>query len=123
MIPPVIGSKSLRGAGADVLPAKRLQEGCMQRSRMTQAAVVVAVLACVGSVLLVASASSGTKRAAIAPSPAFTDKQLSAPSSANWYAYYGDLSGSRYSSLNQINASNVSTLKEVWHMSLGTCTA
>src|SRR5262249_55602028 len=59
---------------------------------------------------------------AISPSPAFSDAQLSARAGANWYAYYGDLSGSRYSSLNQITTSNVSQLKEVWHMSLGTCT-
>jgi alcohol dehydrogenase (cytochrome c) len=83
----------------------------------------VAVLAACAGLLLVASASSRTSRAAITPSPAFTDKQLSAPSGANWYAYYGDLSGSRYSTLSQINTSNVGTLKEVWHMSLGTCTA
>jgi PQQ-dependent dehydrogenase (methanol/ethanol family) len=60
---------------------------------------------------------------AITPSPAFTDAQLSAKSGANWLTHYGDLSGSRYSTLSQINTSNVANLKEVWHMSLGTCTA
>ncbi|HET8529497.1 MAG TPA: PQQ-binding-like beta-propeller repeat protein [Gaiellaceae bacterium] len=67
--------------------------------------------------------SSGSNVKAITPSPAWTAAQLSAPSGNNWLEYYGDLSGSRYSSLNQINTSNVSSLKEVWHMSLGTCTA
>ena len=53
----------------------------------------------------------------------WTDAQLSAPAGDNWLEYYGSLTGDRYSSLNQITTSNVSTLKEVWHMSLGTCTA
>ena len=92
----------------------------MQRSRLILGGLA-AVLVCAG--LLVASASSGNTRAVINPSPAFSAAQLSAPSGDNWYEYYGDLSGSRYSSLNQITTSNVSTLKEVWHMSLGTCTA
>jgi quinohemoprotein ethanol dehydrogenase len=92
----------------------------MHRSRLIRVAGLVAVAACTG--VLVASAS-GSHEATISPSPAWTDAQLSAPSAANWYEYYGDLSGSRYSSLNQITTANVGTLKEVWHMSLGTCTA
>jgi len=77
----------------------------------------------IAGVFVAFASSSDSSVKAITPSPAFTDAQLSAPSAANWYVHYGDLSGSRYSSLNQINASNVSQLKEVWHMSLGTCTA
>ena len=59
---------------------------------------------------------------AITPSPAWTNAQLSAPAGDNWLEYYGSLTGDRYSSLNQITTSNVSTLKQVWQMSLGTCT-
>jgi glucose dehydrogenase len=33
----------------------------------------------------------------------------------------GNLQGWRYSSLTQINKSNVATLKEAWHINLGTC--
>ncbi len=33
----------------------------------------------------------------------------------------GNLTGHRYSSLTQITKSNVSTLKEAWHINLGTC--
>jgi alcohol dehydrogenase (cytochrome c) len=84
-------------------------------------ASVLGVLLIAGVFVAFAS-SSGSNVKAITPSGAFTDAQLSAPSGANWYAYYGDLSGSRYSSLKEINTSNVSGLKEVWHMSLGTCT-
>ncbi|HVP74807.1 MAG TPA: PQQ-binding-like beta-propeller repeat protein [Gaiellaceae bacterium] len=58
----------------------------------------------------------------ITPSPGWTGAQLSAPAGDNWLEYYGSLTGDRYSSLNQITTSNVSTLKEVWHMSLGSCT-
>ena len=93
----------------------------MHRSRFIAGVAVLGALLCAG--LLAKSASSHAKKAAITPSPAYTDAQLSAPSGANWYEYYGDLSGDRYSSLNQITTSNVGTLKEVWHMSLGTCTA
>ena len=59
----------------------------------------------------------------ITPSPPWTAAQLSAPAGNNWLEYYGSLNGNRYSSLNQITTSNVSSLKQVWHMSLGTCTA
>ena len=91
------------------------------RSRRGLAVLVVAVVA---GGLLVASASS-TRDAAVTinPAPAWTAAQLSAPAGDNWLEYYGDLSGDRYSSLNQITTSNVSTLKQVWQISLGTCTA
>jgi len=94
----------------------------MHRSRLRRGAslIGVAVVACVFAAF---ATSSGSNVRAITPSPAWTADQLSAPSGNNWLEYYGDLSGSRYSSLNQITASNVSGLKEVWHMSLGTCTA
>jgi quinohemoprotein ethanol dehydrogenase len=86
------------------------------------AGIAVAALA-VFVVLSATASSSRVATKAITPSPAWTGAQLSAPSGNNWLEYYGSLDGSRYSSLNQITTSNVSTLKEVWHMSLGTCTA
>ena len=76
-----------------------------------------------GGILTAFVTTSGASHRAITPSGAYSDAQLSAPSADNWYEYYGDLSGSRYSSLNQITPSNAASLKEVWHMSLGTCTA
>src|SRR4051794_22347901 len=84
---------------------------------------VLAALVAVFGIMSTGASSSRVVTATIAPSPAWTDAQLSAPSANNWLEYYGDLSGSRYSTLNQITTSNASTLKEVWHMSLGTCTA
>jgi len=100
----------------------------MHRSRFRRVAVALGVLVIAGSFVALATSSLGKVKAgysgkAITPSPAYTDAQLSAPSADNWLMYYGDLSGSRYSSLNQITTANVSQLKELWHMSLGTCTA
>src|SRR3954453_5243145 len=76
-----------------------------------------------GGILTAFVTTSGASHRAITPSGAYTDAQLSAPPADNWYEYYGDLSGDRYSSLTQISTSNAASLKEVWHMSLGSCTA
>src|SRR5690348_16168007 len=93
----------------------------MHRSRWVRGGIFLVLAVMVG--VLATSASSGRKTLkAISPAPAWTDAQLSAPSGNNWYEYYGDLSGDRYSSLNQITPSNVGQLKQVWQMSLGTCT-
>ena len=73
--------------------------------------------------ILVSTASSRVATKTISPSPVWTAAQLSAPAGDNWLEYYGGLTGDRYSSLKQITTSNVGQLKEVWHMSLGTCTA
>jgi quinohemoprotein ethanol dehydrogenase len=100
----------------------------MHRSRFARAAGLLVVLAITGVIVASASSSGAHKsaqaaKATIAPSPAWSDAQLTTPSGNNWLSYYGDLSGSRYSSLNQITTSNVGSLKQVWQMSLGTCTA
>jgi quinohemoprotein ethanol dehydrogenase len=76
--------------------------------------------------LLVAGAGSlapgsGAAASAITPSPAYTAAQLNAPAGNNWLSHMGSLNGWRYSSLTQINKSNVATLKEAWHINLGTC--
>src|SRR5581483_11556355 len=94
----------------------------MHRSLWVRGGTFVVLALTVG--VLATSAESGrTVQKTISPAPAWTAAQLSAPSGANWLEYYGDLSGDRYSSLNQITPANVGSLKEVWHMSLGTCTA
>jgi len=46
---------------------------------------------------------------------------LSAPAGDNWLTNLGSLNGNRYSSLTQITPSNVASLKEAWHIHLGTC--
>jgi quinohemoprotein ethanol dehydrogenase len=93
----------------------------MHRFRWSAGIAVLAIVAAVG-ILSASASSSRVITKAITPSPAWTAAQLSAPAGDNWLEYYGGLTGDRYSSLNQITTSNVSSLKEVWHMSLGTCT-
>ena len=75
------------------------------------------------AIMTTAASSHPSVTKAITPSPPYTAAQLSAPAGDNWYEYYGSLNGNRYSSLNQINTSNVSQLKQVWQISLKTCTA
>ena len=94
----------------------------MHRFRWPAGIVALTLVVAFGIVTTAAS----SKRAAIrtiTPSPPWTASQLSAPAGADWHEYYGSLNGNRYSSLNQITASNVSSLKQVWQISLGTCTA
>ena len=69
-----------------------------------------------------ASSRSDAARTAITPAPAFTAEQMNAPAGANWLSNMGNLPGDRYSSLTQVTPANVSTLKEAWHIHLGTCT-
>jgi quinohemoprotein ethanol dehydrogenase len=94
----------------------------MHRSRFLAGATLLVVFVLAG-ILTASGSSSRVHVKAITPSPAWSADQLSAPAGDNWLEYFGSLSGDRYSSLTQINTSNVGTLKEVWHMSLGTCTA
>jgi len=94
----------------------------MNRSRWLRGGVVLVLAAAVG-VLATAAESGRAIPKTISPAPAWSASQLSAPAGNNWLEFYGDLSGDRYSSLNQITTSNVGSLKQVWQMSLGTCTA
>ena len=55
---------------------------------------------------------------AAAVAPAFTSAQLSADAADNWLTNGGNVTNQRYSSLNQINTTNVATLKEAWHVHL-----
>src|SRR4051794_22992822 len=75
------------------------------------------VVAVVGSQV----SKSGAARTAITPAPAFTADELNALPGNNWLSHMGNLAGTRYSSLNQITKANVATLKEAWHINLGTC--
>ena len=53
-------------------------------------------------------------KALIKPAPAFTTKELAATASDDWITNGGSLMNQRYSSLDQIDASNVGQLKGVW---------
>ena len=101
-------------------------------SREKSALKWLVLLGCAGALVLAASVSAtplggsqdtqtvaGT---AAFPSgalaPAFSAADLAAVPGANWITNGGNITNGRYSSLNQINASNVSTLKEAWHIHL-----
>lgn len=56
--------------------------------------------------------------AAIAPSPAFSDKELAAPPTGSWLKNGGNLFNQNYSPLKQINRDNVVNLKAVWRTHL-----
>ena len=74
--------------------------------------------AAVAAVSLSSVASSRTLNSkadvSITPAPGFTASDLTANPAANWLEPLGDLNGNGYSSLNQINTSNVSTLRSAW---------
>jgi len=92
--------------------------------RIRWATGIVALILVVGFGIATTAASSHTTAIkTITPSPPWTAAQLSAPAGNDWHEYYGSLSGNRYSSLNQITTANVGSLKQVWQMSLGTCSA
>jgi quinohemoprotein ethanol dehydrogenase len=82
----------------------------------------VLALGCAALLALAASApgkggSSGAP--AIGVAPAFTAAELSAFASDNWLTTGGGLSDNRYSTLTQINASNVANLHVAWQIHLG----
>src|SRR5215212_7150259 len=85
--------------------------------------VMLGVVFCLLVVAVVGSSvsKSGAARMAITPAPAFTAAELNAPAGNNWLSHMGNLPGWRYSSLSQITKANVATLKEAWHINLGTC--
>ena len=87
------------------------------------AGVVALTLVVAFGIVTTAASSKQVVTKTITPSPPWTASQLSAAAGADWHEYYGSLNGNRYSSLNQITTSNVSSLKQVWQISLGTCTA
>ena len=92
----------------------------MRRVALFALASCLLAAAAVGALVTKSDAAPAAKRA-ITPAPAFTAAELNAPAGNNWLSHMGNLPGWRYSSLTQINKSNVATLKEAWHINLGTC--
>jgi quinohemoprotein ethanol dehydrogenase len=68
----------------------------------------------VSFVLFVAVSASGSGAKSAAAIPAFGVAELSAPSGANWIHENGNVQSWRYSTLNQITASNGGSLKLAW---------
>ena len=67
---------------------------------------------------LATGAGSTTSAAAITPAPAFTPTDLSTNPGADWITNGGATNNERYSTLSQINASNVAGLTQAWHIHL-----
>ncbi len=70
--------------------------------------------------VLTGSAFAATSKTAanIPPAPAFTPTSLTGYAGADWATNGGDYGQTRHSSLTQINTTNVSSLKEAWHIHL-----
>ena len=82
-------------------------------------AVVAGIVLAIPSVALgMTRAGVGAEAVSITAAPAFTAAELDATPGADWIANGGSVNNQRYSSLNQITASNVSGLKEAWHIHL-----
>jgi quinohemoprotein ethanol dehydrogenase len=82
----------------------------------------------VSLVLLVVAPLSGAsamrfadsaRQASISGAPAFTANDLEQYAGGNWLTTGGGLTDDRYSTLDQINLSNVSKLQVAWHIHLG----
>jgi quinohemoprotein ethanol dehydrogenase len=90
----------------------------MRRVSLVLLSFAVLVLAGAGAS---SAAPSAPAKMLITPPPAFTADQMNAPAGDNWLSNMGNLQGDRYSSLTQVTPANVGTLKEAWHIHLGTC--
>jgi len=78
----------------------------------------VAVFALVGATTASAGGSQGNA-GAISIAPAFGSAELSAFSGDNWLTTGGGITDSRYSTLTQINRTNVAGLQVAWQSHLG----
>ncbi len=89
------------------------------RQRRWKVLLPLCVLVAAVSVVAVAAASNSRGSAVITPSPAFTPTDLSASPGADWVTAGGGLTDQRFSTLNQINTTNVSQLQVAWHTHMG----
>jgi alcohol dehydrogenase (cytochrome c) len=97
------------------------------KGKFRRFALMVGALSVVVAVAAIGQASGGTTKAGALPAiPAFTSAQLDAYPDGDWITAFGSDQGNRYSQLDGINTSNVSTLHTVWHTNLaatgGNCT-
>jgi alcohol dehydrogenase (cytochrome c) len=79
-----------------------------------------------GKTETVTVAAGGTnavsKPGTIVPAPAFSPAELAAPPTDEWITNGGSLSNDRYSPLDQVNTTNIKSLKGVWHIHLNSAT-
>jgi len=77
----------------------------------------------VATVVVLAAGCGGGGGGSSSASPAFSSSELAAQPTTNWITNGGSISNQRYSPLTEINAGNVSQLKGIWHVHLGSGTA
>jgi len=75
-------------------------------------------LAAAGCVALGAAFGASAEKKATPAIPAFTNTQLTANAGADWIAPHGDIFNQRFSTLTDVNATNVKGLKMAWHIKL-----
>jgi alcohol dehydrogenase (cytochrome c) len=75
-------------------------------------------LLCLAVALAVAVGATAGNNAVPTPAPAFTATELTIPSSDDWIGWNGNIYNQRYSSLSDINNSNVRNLKQAWARNL-----
>jgi glucose dehydrogenase len=85
--------------------------------RRTKVALLCVAFA-LAAVISIGLATAAPRHLTAAP-PAFTAKQLGTPPGNDWITPGGDLQNDHYSTLKDINLSNVGTLKQAWHIHLG----
>src|SRR5712692_5150278 len=90
----------------------------ISRRVLLPALIAGALVAVPSGALAMTSAGTAPSAVSITPAPAFTSGDLLATPGADWIANGGSINNERYSSLNQINSSNASGLKEAWHIHL-----
>ncbi|MDX6486767.1 MAG: quinohemoprotein ethanol dehydrogenase, partial [Gaiellaceae bacterium] len=83
--------------------------------RRRQAVIAVVAL---GVALTAATVGRGDANKSIPAVPAFTAAQLNAPAGDDWLTNGGSITNQRYSTLNQIDKSNVGKLKLAWKIHL-----
>jgi len=88
--------------------------------RVARRGVLILVSAAALAILAgtLATSASSTTTIAITGAPAFSSQQLSTSPGADWITNGGAINNQRYSTLNQINSTNVAGLKEAWHVHL-----
>jgi quinohemoprotein ethanol dehydrogenase len=89
------------------------------RVRRSMLLLPLVLLTVVGITTSGASGSRLRSTVTITPSPQFSVSQLNTPAGDDWITAGGGLSDDRYSTLNQINTTNVSQLTQAWHVHMG----
>src|SRR5262245_27644539 len=82
--------------------------------RLTRLVALVGVIVLVSAANASANLELHSVSSAITAAPAWTADQLLANPSTDWISTGGNIFNQRYSALNQINTTNVASLKQAW---------